>query len=131
MKHIKKLISFLILIVTMSSFSASVIDVDKYQEGSGTDVTSLTSYPLFKNQESIYKVTVDLNQKQIYKLNYDNYFAFDNTQIKINKDEPIKKDINWFLVLVIIIIIFLVIYFTNAYYIYRRRKNDYKSQYKY
>ena len=101
MKYKKNLIFFLILIVTMTSFSASVIDVDKFQEGSGTDVTSLTSYPLFKNQESIYKVTVESDQGKIYKLNYDNYFAFDNTQIKIDNDEPHKKEINWFLVLVI------------------------------
>ncbi len=130
----KVLVRVILLLILTQSISASVIDIDNNKFNYGNDVTSLTSYPLFSNQETIYKINVvGNNSNNIYTIDWNDNFDFNNQQIRI-KEEQVKEIKNYnylLLILIIIFILFMVVFITNQYYINKRRKNDDQSKYYY
>lgn len=126
---LKRNIIFFAILLTSSSVSAAAIEFNNDQFAVGNDVTSNTSYELFKDKHSIYNVSYSNYNSDIYKINYNNLFEGQNKQISF-KNENVKESKKAPLLTLCsltLLLCLLVVFFTNIYYAHRRRKNEYKD----
>lgn len=129
---LKRRIIFFAILLTFTSVSAAAIEFNNDQFAVGNDVTSNTNYELFKDKHSIYNVSYSKDNSDIYKINYNNLFEDQNKQISF-KNEKVKKSKKTSLLMLCsltVLLCLLVVLCTNIYYAHRRRKNEYKDQYK-